>query len=138
MSMIYSITVSLNVDIDKSVVHQLLLNGANIGFCYYDYIMGESYDDAPILNAEQATNKILKLDSQYYWNETINDIYASFEDTGFFITFKQTEDGFLSIRLSGWGNPRMIHSFFDFSYYIRQALDLCDGFIVLNLKTDAF
>lgn len=137
MSSIYSINIYLHSDLNKETLTKILSRGLLLGFCYYDYVNGEIYEQAETLSADDAAHKILRLDSQLHWNDT-NDVYVTFEETGFFISFKEIDKNSLIFRMSGWGNPRQVNGFIDFPYYIKQALDLCSDFIVLGLCTDVF
>ncbi|MDR3549891.1 MAG: hypothetical protein P4L31_00620 [Candidatus Babeliales bacterium] len=140
MSIQYYIDLKLNATYSKENIIKILQQGLKRDLCYYDHILGERYENSPTLNAEQAANKVIKA-----LEENIDGgpcVYAKIEETNGFLSFYKSEDGWFEFRIGGFGSPNKKDFldgvyYIDFDYYIRMALDLCKGFAIVELKTDA-
>lgn len=122
---------------NKKNILKILENGAQLGFIYYDHVLGEIYQDAPTLTPEQTLNKILNA------AKTNKDggptVYVSLGDSNYsFLSFYDDED-FIQCHLFGMA-PIKRRTFeeniyeIDFEFYIQLMLKLCNGFAIKQIE----
>jgi hypothetical protein len=99
--------------------------------------MGERYENAPILNYEHASDKIIN--AAYEKIEGGPSVYTKIDDFSYaYIWFYETEEGYLEIYLGGFGSPKRKDYYIDFTHYIRIILNLCEDYIILSLCTNTY
>jgi hypothetical protein len=134
MSRNYSIQFKLNAFYNETNIQKILQRGLENGFKYYDHIWGEKYEDAPILDAKRATEKVMK--SLYDEMDGGPCVYTTFQkESVAFLWFYKSEEGGLEFHVGGFGGIRKKEHYMDFSYYVKFFLDLCEDFTILELKT---
>ncbi|MDR3550031.1 MAG: hypothetical protein P4L31_01345 [Candidatus Babeliales bacterium] len=137
MSVDHFIEIKLAADYSSSNIYKILKDGAKAGFVYHDQIWGKDYEDAPILNEDQATTKVmLALKNNADEGPCV---FAKIEESYCNLYFFKNGEN-LDFHLGGfrWEKTKLVEgrSYIDFDYYIRLALDLCKDFAFLELKTD--
>lgn len=105
MGLDFSIKTILDLPFRQNHMAEILKRGSELGFVYYDHIMGERYENAPILNYEQASDKIIN--AAYEKIEGGPSVYTKVDDFSYaYIWFYETEEGYLEIYLGGFGSPK--------------------------------
>src|ERR1700722_17579178 len=59
MNLSYGVGVIIDAQFSYETIYNIISKGVNIDFLYYAYIPGKDYEDCPLLDAEEATKKIL-------------------------------------------------------------------------------
>jgi len=139
MSIQYYVNLKLNALYKHENIKKILQRGIDQGFCYYDHILGERYGESPILDVDQAVNKVIKA-----YEDNLEGgpcVYTKINETTYgYLYFFEIEE-LLEFSLGDFG---LTHKKYfeedvyhiDFDYYIRMALDLCKDFAIQELKTE--
>lgn len=133
MSTDYSIKFKLHASYNEANIEKVLRRGTEKSFTYYDHVLGERYEESPVLNAKQAAKKIVDA-----YNDKLEGgpcVYTSFDKGSIaFIWFYKSDDGWLELYIGGFGNIKKKEYFMDFNYYIRLFLDLCVDFVIVGAE----
>jgi|GEM_PF-5291296 len=131
MSKIFFINVILRADYNKSNILKILQRGTQIGFTYYAHILGELYEDAPVIDAEKACEKVVK--AAEIGADDGPSIFVQIGDSTYALLGLIEQEGKLKCRLFGM-TPVIQREFenkeytIDFAVYVRLLLILCDDF----------
>ena len=141
MGKIYSVEVTIERQLEENLILEILEKGEEIGFKYYDYILGERYEDSPLLNPKQAFKKYKELskipdDPHSLYVEIAPQRYA-------YLSFWETEDGFFKYDLGAFGNCKYRDTedygeVIDFQFYIEIACQLGEKYRILKIFADTF
>lgn len=136
MSADYAIEIVLDLSFDETNISEILVRGYKKGFIYYDHIMGERYEDAPILTPSQAAKKIIIASQNKI--EGGPSVFVNIGDTFAFFWFYKTDDGYLEFRIGGFSAAKKKNGYIDFYYYLKTFLDLCKDFVMMSIKAYSF
>ena len=133
MSRIYLIKTTLDVLYSEEAIERVLERGIVVSLRYYDHQDGV-IDDLPLaFDLKGAVRKIIDYD---LGEEGCGpSIYVICEHGEFILWCYKTDCGQLSVSIGSFSGPKEKDGSFDFAYYIRLLLDLCDDFAILSLKT---
>ncbi len=141
MSIQHAVSVILNGHYKKENIQNILQKGISKGFIYYDHILGERYEESPVLDAERAAEKVIKALKED--TDGGPSVYTHFDDNNGFLFFYKFEDQLIEFRIGSFGSPIRkdfkdnVYSI-DFDHYIRMVLDLCKDFAIIKLETESF
>jgi hypothetical protein len=133
----YMVLVELKAKYEINTIIDILAQGAALGFVYYDYILAMSNEEAPILNVEQAAEKVLTGQPR---EKNFNSIYIKYEDTNFIMFFYPKED-LLEVMICAFGyawEKSFIHSYYnvDLARYTRLLLKVVNDFKIVRLQIE--
>ncbi len=94
----YGITAVSLAPYNFDTVAKILRNGSQIGCIYYDFILGERYEESPILTPEEAADKVIKGDE-----DNMHCIYTRYEDTYFHMFFRPDTNNCTDISIGPFG-----------------------------------
>jgi hypothetical protein len=142
MSLSYSVEALLDCRIDESTLNKIFRNCERLGFIFYDYELGKSYEEAPILYQNKALRVALERMNEDYINGAA--WYGLIEGHSMHFWFYQKEThmevhigSFGNIRKNAFQYPQNEHAI-DFGWYIKLMVDICENFKILELHTDTF
>lgn len=141
MSIDYSVNLTLYATYNEENILKILQKGSSLGWIFYDQILGELYEEAPILNAEQALQKILRAIKEDI--EGGPTVYVKFANPGYAHLSFLEENKFLRCDLFGISYLRRkdfeenFHGI-DFAFYIKLMLDLCNNFLLKKIEIDEY
>jgi hypothetical protein len=108
--------------------------GISIGLRYYDHLDGIT-DDFPLaFDLKSAVRKIV--DYNLGEKGCGPSVYVVCEYGDFFLWCYKTDCGQLSVLIGSFAEPKEKDGSFDFAYYIRLLLNLCEDFIILSLEAE--
>lgn len=136
----YIIQVILNQEYNQEIIKNILLRGAQENFIYYNQDIYENYGDFPIINIEEATNKVMQ--------DLIDEvdggprIYAKIKAGYAFLTFYKSDNNLLELHFHSFDSERKkiecdYHGIdIDWPYYIRLTLILCQDYGIVSFNTE--
>lgn len=136
MSILYSISITLDAEYNNITIRNILEKGRAKGFIYYDNILDQYNDNPSTIQPEDAAHKLIQ--AQELSLELGPRILTILDQDGdnASIWFYKKDNYTIEVDISAFGCPRRKGMFLDFAYYIRMLLDLCEDFPVMELKTD--
>jgi hypothetical protein len=84
----------------------------------------------------QAAEKIVNVEKNNL--DDTPSVYTNIDDTTAFLSFYKDEEWGLRFHIYGFGSPKRRDFHIDFSYYLKLFLDLCEDFMVMEVKTKFF
>jgi hypothetical protein len=142
MSLSYSVEVLLDCRINENTLNEIFKNCERLGFIFYDYELGKSYEEAPVLSHNKALKIVFERMNEAYINGAA--WYGVIEGHAMHFWFYQKESHmevqigtFSNIRTSTFLYPKDEHAI-DFGWYIKLLVDICRNFKIIELHTDTF
>ena len=128
------INIKLNAKYEYPNIHKILSTGELLGFEYHDHICAQMYDNSPIINALEATDKVLSA----LQNQTDDGpcVYTVLNcgSTIMLWFYKYGTDG-LNLYVGDFGGDyKKKDGYVDLGYYIPIVLKLCEDFVILNVE----
>jgi hypothetical protein len=138
----YGIVFELDNKFSELTIQKLLTRGIELGFLYYDYIPEKNTIDSPLLDAQEATKKVLtfvKFSDPYGRN-----VQVKYNDTMFTLFFYEEKNSTTVMVATEFtiewkkmftGNREELYEF-DYNRYINLFLSLCNDFTIIRIDAN--
>lgn len=139
MSKSYFVITTLGIEYCETNIKKIIRKGSEIGFIYYDFIMGEQYQDSPLLSYEKAFERVINMKKK---PDEDDSLFFKISMKHFaHLWFYKTEEGYLEYYLGSFSYIKEkkfenSHTTIDFKFYIEVALQLGNDFGIEKLNAD--